>query len=164
MSFSTKLHILLIALLFAAVPTVALAQDDATDKPDRDRIMSELKPYKHDFLTKDLKLDKEQAQKFLPIYDEMDEQLMKINDETRSLERNVMDNKDASDTEIEAAARAVFQQKQREAEVELAYYDKFKEILTPRQLLRLKGAERRFNQFLVRHHRKLVRERNDNQR
>ena len=51
-------------------------------------------------------------------------------------------------------------QKQKESVVEISYYEKFKEILTPRQLLKLKPAERRFTQWLARSHRKLLRGRN----
>ena len=55
----------------------------------------------------------------------------------------------------ESAASAVYSQKEREGKVEMEYYDKFKGILTPRQLLGLKSAEKRFTQQLVRYHRRL---------
>ena len=159
MSFTRIIKIAAALALILACSVGASAQSER-ENAGRDRIMAELKPYKHDFLIKDLKLSKEQSKEFFPVYDQMDEELMKINEETRELERKTEDNAEASDTEVEAAARATFEQKQREGEVEMKYYDQFKEILTPRQLLRLKGAERRYTQWLVRHHRKLVRERN----
>ena len=85
----------------------------------------------------------------------MDSKIMQINYETRELERSINEDKNASDTEIEAAAAAVFNQKEREGKIENEYFEKFKEVLTPRQLLRLKSAEKKFTQRLVRHHKRL---------
>ena len=119
--------------------------------------MEQLRPYQHEFLTKELKLSRDQAREFFAVYDKMDEELQQIADETRELERQALENADASDTELEAASQAVFAQKQKEGKIEMEYYEKFKEILTPRQLLQLKGAERQFTQRLLRQHRKLKR-------
>lgn len=153
----TRKAYLFICLLAMLVSFGAIAQAPA-DSEGRERIMSELKPYKHKFFEKELKLTKEQARDFLPLYDKMEAELQQINDETRELEKRVVDNDKASDTEIEAASRAIFMQKQREAELEMQYYEKFKEILTPRQLLKLKSVEREFTRSLMRHHRKLSRD------
>lgn len=159
---STVKHIrafVLIALV--ALTTICGGAQAQTDNDSRDKILSELKPYKHKFITKELNLSKEQQREFLPLYDKMDAELQKINEETRKLEKETTENADATDTEIEAASRAIFGQKEKEAEVELSYFDKFKEVLSPRQLLMLKGAERRFTQLIMRQHRRLSRERVD---
>lgn len=119
---------------------------------DREKWLSEVRNYKQEYLARELQLTKEQQAKFFPIYNEMDEELNKAAAETRDLEAKVTEDKDASDTEVSAAARALFEQKGRESEIELRYFDRYKEILTPRQLIRLKAAERKFTQQLVRHH------------
>ena len=80
------------------------------------------------------------------------DELERIYRETRNLESRTLRNDKSSDTECEAAARAVFEQKKNEAEIELQYFDKFKEILTPQQLLRLRSAERTFVQHVVNAH------------
>ncbi len=49
----------------------------------------------------------------------------------------------------------VYSQKQREGNLEMEYYEKFKSILTPRQLMGLRGAEKIFTQKLVRHHNRM---------
>lgn len=137
------------------------AQPKGKGAPDRDKFYQQLRPYQHEFLTKELDLSKEQARMFFPIYDQMDEELQKIGNETRDLEKEVLKNKEASDTEIEAASQAIFAQKEKEGKIELEYYDKFKEILQPRQLLKLKSAERRFTQRLLRQHRKLSKDKDE---
>lgn len=161
MSIPLRIRTGLIAAAIAIAAWNTAAQQANLDNEDRDKIMEQLKPYKHKFLVKDLDLSKEQQRDFLPIYDKMDDELLKINEDTRRLERSVSENNDASEIEIEAASRAVFEQKQKEAQIELSYYDKFKEILSPRQLLKLKSSERRFTQWIVRHHRRLSRDRGE---
>ena len=121
-------------------------------QPDRSKWLSEIRDYKHEFIAKDLQLTAEQKRDFFPLYDEMEDEISRINSETRELETQVDENKDASDLEIENAARTVFEQNRAVGQVEMTYFDKFKEILTPRQLLRLKNAERTFTQQLVKHH------------
>lgn len=132
-----------------------LSAQQPLDDAGRDKVLSEMRTYKHRLIAKELGLDKEQEKAFFPVYDKMDDQLQQIGAETRDLERNVMENADATDTEIEAAAAAVYSQKQREGKVEAEYYEQFREILSPRQLLKLKSAERKFTQQLMRHHRRI---------
>lgn len=144
-------------LLFSVlVPELPAAQ--SLKEGDRARWLSEIREYKHEFLTKDLALTKDQQREFFPLYDRMEDEVEKINAETRALEAKTAEDKDASDTEIESAARTVFEQKSAEGQVEITYFDKFKEILSPRQLLKLKNAERRFTQNLVKHHNRTKRE------
>ena len=142
---------LLISFALSLCVLTAFAQGPISPD-DRDRWLSEIREYKHEFLTKELQLTKEQQQQFFPLYDSMETEVERINSETRALEISAKDNKDASDLELENAARTVFEQKRAEGQVEMTYFDKFKEILTPRQLLQLKNTERKFTQQLVRHH------------
>ncbi len=134
------------------------AQQQTINDSERERIFTEMRNYKHRFLAKELDLDSDQQREFFPVYDSMDDRLQKISSETRELERTVADNEDATDTEIEAAAAAVYSQKLREGKIEEEYFEQFKAILTPRQLLRLRSAEKRFTQHLVRQHRRLLKQ------
>ncbi len=142
---------LFVALLLAFISGAVFAQE--AEENLRDRIFSELRPYKHQVLARELQLSKEQQREFFAVYDEMEDRLQQISTETRDLEKKVNSDKNATDTEIEAAANAVYSQKEREGKVEMEYFDRFKEILTPRQLLRLRTAEKSFTQRLVKHHR-----------
>lgn len=155
----TGLFRVFLSLVLFAVTLPAIAQTmEPQQGPDRDKFLAQLRPYQHEFLAKELKLSKEQARDFMPVYDKMDDELRQVADETRELERKAMENPDASDTELEAASQAIFAQKQKEGKIEMEYYEKFKQILTPRQLLGLKSAERQFTQRLLREHRKLRRD------
>ncbi|MCC8115510.1 MAG: hypothetical protein LIP03_16235 [Bacteroidales bacterium] len=148
-----KLAFSLLLLLCAYSAVVAQSQDrPALSNEDRAKWLSEMRNFKHDYLTRELALSKEQQDAFFPVYDAMDDEIMAIANETRDLENQAESNPEASDVEIETAAQALFQQKSREGEVEARYFEQFKEILTPKQLLRLKNAERKFTTQLVKHH------------
>lgn len=124
----------------------------AISPQQREEWLNEMRNVKHDYIARDLDLSDKQQEEFFPVYDEMDNMLNQISTETRELEQKVSDNENASDIEIETVARALFEQKVREGKLEIEYFDKFKEILSPRQLLRLKNTERKFTQQLVRQH------------
>lgn len=144
-------RIIAICIIALMAGTAARAQKRAKDA-DRQKWITELRTLKRDFLTKELGLTAEQQSRFFPLYEEMDAELSQINTETRDLEQKVLADETASDTEMAAAALATFQQKKREGEVEARYFDKFSEVLTPRQLISLKNAERKFTQQLVQRH------------
>lgn len=145
-------RIYLIILFIATVASSALAQPRPTPE-NRERWKSELRNYKHDFMVRELDLSRDQQSKFFPLYDQMEDSIEQINTDTRELEKRIDD--DASDIETEAAARALFEQKSREGQLELEYFDSFKTILTPRQLLKLKSAERQFMRRLMHHNRRM---------
>ena len=148
-------HIAALACIMAVSCFINASAQQQLNEGDRERIISEMRAYKHEVLIKALDLTKEQQPEFFKVYDEMDEKLMQINNETRELERKVLSDENASDTEVEAAAAAVFAQKEREGKIELEYFEKLRETVTPRQLLKLKSAEKMFTQKLIRHHRRM---------
>lgn len=121
---------------------------------NREKWLAEMREYKHDFLTRDLDLSKEQQREFFPLYDNMEDEIERINAETREIENRLADTPDASNLELENGARTIFEQKRAEGQIEMNYFDKFKEILSPRQLLKLKNSERKWQQQLINHHRR----------
>ena len=129
---------------YAQRPTKTLSQEE------RGKWLNEMRSFKHEFLVKELSLTAAQQDAFFKVYDAMDDELTKIAADTRELEQKVTDS--SSDIEMETVARALFEQKKREGEVEVAYFEKLKSTITPKQLLRLKNAERKFTQQLVKHH------------
>ncbi|MDE6278198.1 MAG: hypothetical protein K2M06_08845 [Muribaculaceae bacterium] len=149
-----KKSLLLIVLLIAAAAS-AFAQQPPSDLSEarRDKYISEIRQYKHECIARELDLTKEQQREFFPVYDEMEDQIMKLSNETRELERKTDANPDASEAELEAAAIAIYSQRLKEGQIEMAFYEKFSKILNNRQILRLKNTERKFTQRLMKHHR-----------
>lgn len=139
----------IILLLSVASFASAAAQSSVLSPDDRQRWLSEIRNYKHDFLARELDLSREQQNEFFPLYDEMEDRIEALNAQARDIEANVSENPDAGDLEILGAAYTQFELKKLEGEIELEYYDKFKEILKPQQLLQLKNAEKLFTRQLV---------------
>ena len=136
------------------------ASSFAQNNVDRKKWLKEIQEYKHEFLIKELDLTKEQQEKFLPMYDEMDCKIRQVNDQARDYQRKVRHMKDkASELEYEKAAEAQFEVKAKEGEIEKSYFSKFKTVLTPKQLFRLKHAEWKFTKELMKQHSRMKSER-----
>lgn len=150
-TFRTILTTFLVALFVAtAILPVEAQRKDAPKNDDKRREwMKEMREYKHKFLKQELKLTRDQEAPFFKAYDQMDDELIRIGEETRALERKALKNSDASDTELESAARTIYEQKKKEGEVELRYFEEFGKILTKKQLVRIKEVERRMNRALL---------------
>lgn len=114
-----------------------------------------MRQYKRIYLTKELELTREQQTKFYPLYDEMEDNEAKINDEARAMEKRVAEMQNPSDLEYEKATEAVYDAAVRSAQLEREYMDKFKEILSHKQLFRLKAVERQFNREMMKQHHRL---------
>ncbi|MGN0223880.1 MAG: Spy/CpxP family protein refolding chaperone [Muribaculaceae bacterium] len=148
--FFTFITLSLMCLCYSAQ---AFAQMPVTDA-DRQRWLAEIRQYKHEFLIKELDLTEEQQGPFFQLYDQMEDEIEQLNSQTRALQQQIETNEQATDLEVTNAARTVFELKRAEGQIEMTYFDRFAKILTPRQLLNLKPAERKFTQHLVNHHRR----------
>jgi len=134
------------------------AQDDPENTDKRRQFLKEVRDYKHNFLARELNLTKDQQKEFFAVYDEMEDAIASMNEETRELERKINENlDDASDLELEKATEAIFELKVKEGETEKEYVEKFKQILNKQQLFLLKGAERNFSRDLLQHQTRLRR-------
>lgn len=139
---------LLLTCVFSSSEIFAGGQEDV----DKVKFKKEFREYKHRFLAKELDLSKDQENAFFEVYDKMEAETDKIASETRDLEKKISESTDAvSDLEYDTATDAMFNLKIKEGEIEKSYLEKFRSILTKRQLFMLKSAERNFNKALVRH-------------
>ena len=150
--FTHKFLIVALTATLLSLPSVSVAQRKGQDDDNRRKEwMTEMRNFKHEFFKKDLALTREQESAFFKAYDQMDDELIRVGEETRQLERKINADTNASEIEMESAARTLFEQKKKEAEIELKYFEEYKTILTKRQLLKLKETERRFNRALLSH-------------
>lgn len=143
----TTLRLILVSLI---VMTISVAHADCNPDNDRAKWFDQLRQHKREYITKELDLTKEQQAKFFPVYEEMDTKLMQLNDEVRATERNLdKEGQAADDNDYLKASAMMFDLKSKEGAIEKQYYVKFKQILTPRQLFRLKKVERKFTRELM---------------
>lgn len=137
--------------LIATSSVVASAQT----KVDREQWKTEIRQYKRSYLTKELELTQEQQDKFFPLYEEMEIQTATIEEEARLMEMRVAGADDATDLEYEKSAEATYDAQVRSAELEKEYAEKFKDILTKKQLFQLKSAERQFAREMMRQYNRI---------
>lgn len=139
--------------LFASAYQISFAASQ--NQGEREQWMTEMRQYKRVYFTKELELTREQQNKFYPLYEEMEDMEAKINDESRAMEKRVAELQNASDLEYEKATEAIYDASVRCAQLEREYMDKFKEILSGKQLFRLKAVERQFNREMMKQHHRL---------
>ncbi|MDE5734521.1 MAG: hypothetical protein K2H83_05185, partial [Duncaniella sp.] len=131
-----------IALIFA---TSLAALADKPTQAEREAWEKEMQQYKAEYMTRALGLTAEQKTKLIPLVNRMDQETKRLMDQTSALKKSVEKKGDAAtELELEKAAEAQFEYKAKEARIEQKYYKEFKKILTPRQLLKFKDAERGF--------------------
>ena len=160
-----RLLIVILTAIYGSLGLVAQPPQSRVLSPgDRQKYVTEIRTYKHDYLTKTLQLTKAQEKEFYPLYDELEDKIMALHDQARDVEHKTMHAADVSDIELETAARNLYSQKLKEGELELEYYLKFKDILTSKQLISLKNAERKFMQQLMRQQRKAKHHKHDSKK
>ena len=156
------IYILILTVFACIMPARAQQTDTDPELPQRQEFYKELRDYKHRFLARELDLSREQQQKFFSVYDKMEAETNKLNSDTREMERRVLDEPDGvTDLEYDNAINTLFDLKIREGEIEKDYMEKFRDILTRRQLFMLKSAERNFSRDLMMHQIRLM---NDKER
>ena len=144
-------------LILLLLPATIMAQQSNNKRPsrqDRETWMKEMQQYKTDYIVKTLKLTEEQKAKFVPVYNQMDNEVRHVNEQAMKLEREVRRKGNAAtDLEREKAAEAQFELKEKEGAIEMKYFKEFRNVLTSSQLLKLKHAEREFSRELMNRHR-----------
>ncbi len=145
----------LVLILSAIIMPLSVEAQKRPNGREREVWMKEMQQYKNDFIAKKLNLTDEQKAKFVPLYNSMDEEIRKAQQEAEQLYRQTKKKGEkASDLEYEKAAEAVYELKGRENAIEMKYFSDFKEILSPKQIFQLKDAERDFTRQLMKEHRR----------
>lgn len=107
-------------------------------------MIKELHEFKLKFLAQEMDLKENQQQKFFEVYSKMSDEKHKLFKETRSLERKVENNGNATDAEYEAASAAILKAREKDAAIERKYDEQFSTFLSAKQIFKMKNAEEKF--------------------
>lgn len=130
-----KILSILILALSLFIPLTAIAQDNKPDcKSARKEYWEKFRQDKHDYFAKVMELTDEQAQKFFPLFDEMEKKKFSASREVHREAHALMKNENATDEQYKAAADRANALSRTMAEIDAEYYAKFAQILSPRQL------------------------------
>lgn len=137
-----KKHFLLILfILFVISINTTFAQEHRRE---------EIESFRVAYYTRQVKLNSEEAKKFWPIYNEMQEEIQKLHKERRMRHRAGIDNYDNnSDAEVEKIINEEFVSRQKELDIEKRYHEKFKEVLPMKKLALFYRAQEGFKRELL---------------
>ena len=138
--------ITVVLLLF--VSASLKAQDDNQGNSRWERFRAE----KVSFLTEKLELTPSEAQKFWPIYNELEKNRWEAQKTRRELEARVHDveDKNLSKKEIIQLTRDFSSSMEKEGELYVKYNEEFLKILPPEKVLILYRSENEFRMYMIR--------------
>lgn len=133
----------LIALAIVLLGGIALAQNNNR------QWTKEMLEYKHDFIVEQTGMTQAQRDKFMPMYEAMENEVFAANRAARDQAKQMSRNKKPTDQDYYNAARAISQAKVKEGEIEGRYFEKFSKILSKKQMFLLKQAELKFRKQML---------------
>jgi len=126
----------------------------AQDKDSHEARMEKYRAEKVSFLTTKLDLTSAEAQKFWPIYNQMDKERWDAQKSRRNLENKVSEAEESlSDNEIIKLTREFSGSMQKEAALMTSYNEKLLKVLPPKKVLKLYKAENEFRMNMIRKYR-----------
>jgi hypothetical protein len=134
-----KTQILYIALILMSCIYKADAQEPRT-KAER------IKAVKVAFIIEEINLTPDQSQNFWPVYNELESKIKAINKSNKK--RLNID--EMSDSELETMLNNRLKTEEEKLALHRAYIQKFKKVITIRQIVLLQRAEKRFKKELLR--------------
>ncbi len=138
--------IFLFAVLLA-FGSVTFAQ--SKDKNHEDR-WEKFRAEKVSFLTTNLELSPAEAQKFWPVYNQLEKERWEAQKFRREMEEKVQDAQESmSENSIKKLTREFAGSLQKEADLLVDYNEKFLEILPAGKVLRLYKAENEFRMYMI---------------
>lgn len=118
-------------------------------KENRSFDLEKFKAAKMAYLVQEADLTPEEASALSPIYFEMQEKRFKLMMKIRAKSKELRSNSNPSSEECLKAVDEILDNQIEDANIEKAYYQKFKKILPPQKLLKLKHADYHFAQEML---------------
>lgn len=132
----------LVSLYILLLACISLnAQDRGKDKSFD---LEKFKATKMAYLVQEAGITPEEAVQLTPLYFEMQEKRFKLMMKARSKSKNINGNSCPSNDECIKMLDEILDNQIEDANIEKAYYQKFKKILSPQKILKLKHADFRF--------------------
>lgn len=133
--------IVVVVMAILAVGLSASAQGRS-----KEDMRKELEEYKMKFIAQEIDLKEDQQKKFFELYSQMNDERDKVMIPAMRLERKVKRDQNATESDFAAAGRAMTEAREKMAQIEKRYDEKFATVLTSKQLFELKAAEEKFRQ------------------
>lgn len=143
MNMITKIAGIFLSLM---ITTAAFGQDPGEDKEKDDKIEA----LKVGFITKELNLTSTEAEKFWPLYNEMEGKMKEIRQTCRKINHDVRDSEDKiSNEDAKKKLNTLFENEQKELDLKKEYSEKFIKIIGEKRTLKLLSLEHEFRRVLL---------------
>jgi hypothetical protein len=127
---------------------------NAQDKDSHEARMEKYRAEKVSFLTTHLDFTPAEAEKFWPIYNQMEKERWKAQKMRRDLENKVKEAEETlSDNEVIKLTREFSGSMKKEGELMESYNEKLLKVLSPKKVLKLYKAENEFRMNMIRKYR-----------
>jgi Na+-transporting NADH:ubiquinone oxidoreductase subunit NqrC len=138
-----KINKLIIVLVLSLFSTILLAQNNLNQKKENKENR------KIAFFTAKMNLNKEEAQNFWPVLNEMEAELKNLRKENIQGKMIIKDKKaqEISDKELEELLDARIQIGKKQMEIKVKYHEKFKEVLPIRKVAKFYQANKEFKKI-----------------
>lgn len=137
----TLLSIFSVGLLFAQPPGGPGSDDERKER---------LKAHKIAFISRELDLSPDEAEKFWPVYNELEGKMEEIHDEKRGYLKQLKNIDDLSESEAYSLTEKVFELEQKENNLRKEYLSKFAGVVGKKKAAKVFIAEEKFKRELLR--------------
>ncbi len=142
-------RLLLCILMIGLLPLALCAQNNG-DRGGNVRLSREEFQKRHEaYLTKYAELTTEEAAKFFPIYNELEKRKQELNDQSFKAMRESW-GKELDEAKYKELLESMSANAIAVESLERTYLDRFKEVISYKKIFKIKEAESRFRQDLVR--------------
>lgn len=142
---------LVLSLLFLFAVSSGFAQKNSARKSPEE-MRKEMREFKLKFLAQEIELRDDQQKDFIETYDQLMDERTLLFDNTRKIEKKIRREKNVTEADYEALNKAKTEAKEKDAQIEKKYDEKFSKFLTGKQLFKLKNAEEKFRKKIIEMH------------
>jgi hypothetical protein len=142
-----KTAIFIVLTLFCSLQLLAQRQMDP-------KIMEEIKSKKVAFLTEQVGLTSKEAEKFWPVYNQLEKERYELMDKRKNLEESTDDKSVKTDDYYRKLANEIVAYHVKEGKMTEEYNAKFLSILPAEKVVKLYRSERKFRSYLMQEMRK----------
>jgi Skp family chaperone for outer membrane proteins len=141
----------LLAFLVVILPLVGIAQPEGKKKPPTEKEREDkIDKLKIAFISNELTLTSEEAEKFWPIYNELEAKIKEIRKSNRKIEKEVEENYDKlSEEDAKKKFDDVIANEEKEIALRKEYNEKFSKVIGNKRTLKLLSLEREFKRELL---------------
>lgn len=142
--------LMILGMLFIMTPLVTNAQEKHARNAEQKQQREKVEALKKEYLTKELSLTEVEADKFWPLYNELDKKLKELHKKEREIGRELKDNfENLTDADLKAKTDAIFSSETTAIQLKKEYLQKYATVLGQKRATKVLHLEREFKKELM---------------